>query len=540
MTDHTELLSIERRLRRHPLDFSETYVRVGQLKDLISGGQALASSDTVTVLARLLQSDQHHGQTQAFHFFNSIAGALALIVGSPSATAVSRKALQVLVPVAIDSRGEKQRATAETVGTLPVNIRGPREFKVATGNHMPRLTLAKVLARVGRDSVGGGVYQGRSYVCALAHSAEVLVIKVTRRGEDPVGLLREALWMDHLAARRRWSAGPFAIPRPLEFKGGFLFKPANLPGMRARCKEIDPSTAVAIAFTVDRDYFVYPNDHRPGTRLSYGRFRRVLLRAAGLFGELAGAGIVHTAPVPLFHNRVQRDRRDDGGVYEWDRGGRLDRWLQSSRFPNFGPTGIRDFEHMISVGHRDRRPLYRHIGNQLLSLILVSGSYFRCQAPHLVGFDENREPLDSRYLFDREKFCDLLCGAFRTYFTCFCNSESAPDMTAGIGVLVTRLIDTMGVDRHMREVLRVEDQNRMSAGEFRGFLDRYNFPAHDAAKIEKGGADIEVSSGPHLGEFNGPISVPELTAFLRSATAAIVAGRFRAQRFPGEKVLSHG
>ena len=58
-----------------------------------------------------------------------------------------------------------------------------------------------------------------------------------------------------------------------------------------------------------------------------------------------------------------------------------------------------------------------------------------------------------------------------------------------------------------------------------------SLPAEGTAVIEKGAADIAVPSGPHLGEFNGPISVPELTAFLRSAAAAIVAGRFMAQRF---------
>ena len=83
----------------------------------------------------------------------------------------------------------------------------------------------------------------------------------------------------------------------------------------------------------------------------------------------------------------------------------------------------------------------------------------------------------------------------------------------------------------MLEILRREDQNRMSPEDFNAFLARYNLSAGSTTVIEKGAEDIEVRSGPHLGVFDGPINVPELTAFLRSASAAMVAGRFMAQRF---------
>ena len=538
MTDSAALLSIERPLSENQLDFSETFVRVGQLKELISGGRIPATDSTVTVLANLLESDRHLEQTQSFHLFSSIAGILAAIVCGRSSAAVSRRALQVLVPAATGSRGERQRALAETVGMLPVNIKAPRVLFPPTGADIPRLTLKAVLSRLGRCSAGGGVYLGRSLVVALEKCEEVAVVKITRSGESRTGLAREARWMDCLAGKDRWVAGCFIVPRPLKINGGYLFKPADLPDMNGRCKEIDPATAVAIAFTVHRDYFVYPNDHRPDARLPFDRFYRVMLRSAGLFGELASTGIVHTAPVPLFHNRVQRERRDDGGVYQWDRGGRLDRWLLSSRFPNFGPTGIRDFEHLVSLGENGNRRLYRHIGNHLLSLILVAGSYFRHKAPEKVGHDENGAPCDVRFLFDRQKFIELVDGIFQAYYYGFSKAGHRPDLTADIEILVESLIDQMGVDRHMRELLRIEDQNRMSDSVFSDYVARYGLPVESAAKNVKGCADIEVRSGPHLGEFNGPISVPELTAFLRSASAAIVAGRFVAQRFPaGESCL---
>jgi hypothetical protein len=531
VTDRSELVSIERRLSGRKLDFSETFVRVGQLKQLLDVGHAPATDQTVTVLGKLLASDRHLAQTQAFHLFESIAASLAAIGCSRFDTAVSRRALQVLMPAATQSRGEKQRASAQTAGTLPVNIEGPRQPSTAAGNEPPRMSLKKILARIGHTHAGGGKYLGRSLVVPLQENGVVAVVKITRKGECPAGLVREAWWQEYLNSKAPPFAGHFNVPRPVRVGRGYLFRPTGLPGSQGRSSAIDPASAMAIAFAVDRDYFVYPNDHRPQARMPYDRFRRVLLRAAGLFGELAAAGIVHTAPVPLFHNRVQRDRRDDGGLYEWDRAGRLDRWLLSSRYPNFGPTGIRDFEHLTSLGPEEGRRLYRHIGNHLLSLILVAGSHFRHKAPELMGEDEKGALRDLRFLFDREKFIDLVSGVFQAYHSGFSGGGPDSDLTADIETLVDSLIEQMGVDRHMLELLRREDQNRMSTAAFYSLLSRHNLPVKSLAAIEKGRADIEIRSGPHLGPFNGPISVPELPTFLRSATAAIVAGRFMARRF---------
>jgi len=530
MSARAELTSMERRLSAGPLDFSELFVRVGQLKSLLDGGSTPATGRTVAVLAGLLDSEQHTDQTQAYHLFGSIAGTLATIGCSRHDPCVSRQAMQVLVPAATGSRGERQRALAEIVGTLPVNIKGPDLRPAASAMPPPRRSLKRLLAPLGAGTPAG-TYQGRSLVMPLADVDEVAVIKITRRGENPAGLEREARWLDYLRASAQLFAVPFIIPRPIQMKNGYLFRPLNLPVLNGRPQDIDPTSATAIAFTVHRDYFVYPNEHRPKPRLSYKRFRQVLQRAAVLFGELAAGGIVHTAPIPLFHNRVQRQRRDDSGLYEWDRAGRLDRWLQSSRFPNFGPTGIRDFEHLTSLGSKAGRQLYRHIGNQLLSLILVAGSYFRHKAPESVGLDKDGAPLDVRHLFDRAQFSELVRTVFNAYHTGFSNSETVVDIQAEIEALVPALIEQMGVDRHMREILRREDQQRMTTAEFETYLSQYPVPAGAAAEFEKGQADIEIHSGPHLGEFNGPISVPELTAFLRSASAAIVAGRFLGQHF---------
>ena len=114
---------------------------------------------------------------------------------------------------------------------------------------------------------------------------------------------------------------------------------------------------LAIAFVAHRDYFIYPNDGDADS----GEVREILGRNAYLMGRLTARGIIHDAPIPLFHNRTQRMRRDDQGRYQWFRAGRLDRWLDSCAFPNLGRSGLRDFEHLIAFcgGKPSALPAYR-------------------------------------------------------------------------------------------------------------------------------------------------------------------------------------
>ncbi|RLC26278.1 MAG: hypothetical protein DRH21_02575 [Deltaproteobacteria bacterium] len=67
--------------------------------------------------------------------------------------------------------------------------------------------------------------------------------------------------------------------------------------------------------------------------------------------------------------------------------GRLDAWLHSCRYPNFGPTGIRDFEHLITLKSKSQK-LYEYIGSHILSILLVIGSYFRNHEAERFGLDE--------------------------------------------------------------------------------------------------------------------------------------------------------
>jgi hypothetical protein len=280
-----------------------------------------------------------------------------------------------------------------------------------------------------------------------------------------------------------------------------------------------------MGYIADKDYFTYPNDHRPRKQLGPDAFREVICRNAWLFGRLAGHGVVHAAPIPLFHNRVQRDRRADGGFYEWQRGGRLDRWLHSCAFPNFGPTGIRDFEHFTSFNGRGRE-LYIHIGTQILSLLLATGSYFRNKDAARIGFDENGNPVDARDLFDKALLQELIRDIFLSYYHGFTEHIFNGDPPFHFENLADRMVDAMGVDRHMEEILRAADQENMTDSAFRGFLQERGYSEAEAKAFKKGAQDIVVYTGPHLGGFNQRISVPELIDVVGAMSALCIAGKY--------------
>ena len=251
----------------------------------------------------------------------------------------------------------------------------------------------------------------------------------------------------------------------------------------------------------------------------------MLFRNAWLLGKLAAMGMVHTAPIPLFHNRIQRARRADGGIYEWDRGGRLDRWLYSCRYPNFGLTGIRDFEHFITISKAGIK-LYRHIGNHILSLLLVAGSYFRYKEKDRYVFNQNGSAPDYRELFDGPFFEELVRGVFYNYYHGFVGKTFERKLSFDFETFTRRLIEEMGIDRHMVEILRSVDQREMTDQTFRAFLNDNGFSDKEVDRIEKGREDITICSGPHLGGFNERISLPELITFLSMVSSFCVAGKY--------------
>lgn len=90
-----------------------------------------------------------------------------------------------------------------------------------------------------------------------------------------------------------------------------------------------------------------------------------------------------------------------------------------------------------------------------------------------------------------------------------------------------RMIDEMGVNRHMEEILRVADQEAMTDQEFQNFLMQRGHSMEQADGLERETTDLMIDTGPHLGAFNNRISLPELIDLVAIASALCVAGRYR-------------
>jgi len=221
---------------------------------------------------------------------------------------------------------------------------------------------------------------------------------------------------------------------------------------------------------------------------------------------------------------LQGFRRRDNGLYEWQRGGRLDRWLDSCRYPNFGLTGIRDLEHLFSF-KGSGRSLYGHIGTQLLSLCLVAGSYFRNKDGAKVGFDRQGDPVDARDLFDKRFLKEVIRGIFGSYYHGFVGKKFCGVLPVDFDELSDRMVDEMGVDRYMEEILRVVDQRDMTDKEFAGFLEERGYSGEAAKGFQRGLKEITIHTGPHLGGFNQRTSLPELIESIGSMSALCVFGR---------------
>ena len=504
-------------LRCRHAEFPARYMAASNLRALVQGQPHHVRQETVVNLEAVLR-DRHIVQhRQALFLFREVAKTLADIYvghGKP----LSGLALAALKRPMHDTAGAPHRAVAEALGALPFAVRRPRMVHEETDEG--RLFSWKGFAvAAGLRLAGTCFWAGRSLVASLEDRPEILVVKFARRDDDTLRhLRREAVFMENL----RFADYPdrFDVPVPIKVENRYLVSVRDVPDSGPVGLSYD---SLAIAFLAHQDYFSYPND--PQNRLSPLSFSAVMRRNAMLFGCLAGKGMVHTAPIPLFHNRVQRRRREDNGVYDWPLGGRLDQWISSCRHPNFGVTGIRDFEHFIPFGE-DGRALYWYIGVHFLSMLLVAASYFRNQHGAPFGFDRKGAPCDSRDFFDGQFLKFLVQEIFKGYYTGFTGSEYKEPLPFDLDRLSVRMIDEMGVDRHMDEVLRIVDQHQMTDKEFRNFLTDRGFSEREARCRQKGTDDIVILTGPHLGGFNERISIPELIEATAAMAATCIVGRY--------------
>lgn len=501
-------------------DFTAKFYAAYDLFCLARKGPESISPRVVSALKDLLLSKTYAGQRQRLFLFREAANVLATLFQLGGRHVIATLAYDALVAVLANADGQAHLAAAEALGALPLGIRGP-SWHIADNDKVPTYSWPTYLdtQQIRRD-LDFGVY-GRSLVGRWSDK-RLVVIKLARRPCDGTALQREIQWMQWLASMELPKSYAFEIPRPLWHSGAVLFRLKGLPPDKRPSGVVD-SEPTAIGFIAPEDYFCYPNSSRkrPGAR----SFLEMMGRNAFLLGYLAGQGIVHEAPIPLFHNRVQQERRRDGGVYEWYRGGRLDQWLASCAYPNLGGSGLRDFEHFFAFKGKNLI-LFRQMGNHLFSLLLVCGSYFRAKAPHRMGWVEKGIPHDVRDLFDPMLFRELIESIFSHYHAGFVGRPLRMPIPVNLDRLVERMIAEMGVDRYMEEYLRVADQLQMSSDEFEGFLLARGYSVQKVAGLQKGAQDIALQTGPHLGAFNRGISLPEMVEAVAAMAAVCVAERF--------------
>jgi hypothetical protein len=526
-----ERLDAEAYLTEKRSDFVTTYMAVSNLQFIIQQHPEILNKNTVNALLCVLEGKEHASQRQIYFLYKKAADALGAIIEKSIDPMLAQHAKDALVNILHAKQEKPYRAAAEALGRLPLKIKGP----VLTGN--PRLKEQKIplptvsweilLQTSGLDENQPLRWKGRNIIIHSKNRNRVLVLKMARPGEDTAMLCSEGIWMDFLALNHSKCVAPddsFHIPEPIKISGSYLFRLENLPIEQPRNTVVDP-LYTAIGFITQPDYYCYPNEHSMGCPLPQDTFYEIITRNARLLGHLSASGIVHTAPIPLFHNRVQSERRNDNGLYEWPRGGRLDQWLNSCRFPNIGKSGIRDFEHFISFNGSSRK-LYELIGTHVFSLILIAGSYFRSHDDCRTGFDAKGNPVDVRNCFDEPLFNKTVKQIFTNYYKGFTGKSFTGTFPMDIDRFIIRLIDEMGVDRHMEEILRIAEQKTMSETDFFEFLSVRGFKAEQINQMEKGKEDITIFTGPHLGGFNQPISIPELIEFTAAAAALCISDRY--------------
>lgn len=494
----------EKQLISGTLDFSAAYMAVQYLKTHIEVPPHTSTGQTIEALTGLIKSNQFAKQKQVLFLYKEAADTLVIMatqIGFPfSATIIPR--LQALLTTA---RGKRLRAVGQALGKLPVTFKGPAPNAIPQTEPI-LISFPNLVANLKKSSANQPIWQGRSLVIP-SDNGKLGVIKFATSTANAVELIQEALWMKFLNQNRICRDTNFHVPRPVSIQNNPLLKitsplPRGGPDL--------PREKIAIAFCTDATYFDYPNEKPSQKGYTPNQIKEIFFRNARLLGRLTSMGIFHTALIPLFHNRVQQGRRNDNGTYLWEHGGRLDQWLDSCQFPNFAASGLRDFEHLIHS--KTSGQLGHYIGEHLLSFVLVIGSFFRNQAPNRRGLELDLSPCDTRDLFNPDLFTDLIAGVTAHYFKGICGSELPIKYQFPLHQLVKDLIEAMGMDKNMDEMLRIQDQKDMDEQRFKKFLK--NRGVKDTSSIPQGEKDIVLMTGPHLGGFNQPISIPGLTDFI--------------------------
>ena len=507
----------EHLLIHHRLDFSAAYMGVKYISEHAADYPFTITRHTLDALFAVFDTTRFKKAKQAFFLYHEAAGTLVEMCRTME-NDISRTIVPDLMSLLMKSSGNLLRALSQALGRLADN-RLARNVPALPDNIMPLdinfAGLAERFTPPGQKSPANGqwAWKGRS----LIFQTETTILGVVKFATSPGNvheIHQEASWMDWFA--QNGIDSETRVPKPVRIQGNDLFKITD---------ELPPGGPdglygpVCIIFIPCLGYYEYPNIKDADQE----RIKSSFFKSAFVLGKLSSLGLYHTALIPLFHNRVQQNRRNDNGRYLWEHAGRLDQWLDSSRFPNFAASGLRDFEHIacqakpLDLGH--------YTGEYLLSFFMVAGSCFRNKAPHRRGTDGTRPHVDTRDLFCPDLFESLLTGVCEHYFKGLTQCESFDPEPFNVPGLVQQLIEKMGMDEHMQEALRVQDQLSMNDDQFKQFL-----AARGVTRIPvKGEEEITLFTGPHLGGFNQAISIPELIEFLFKFSAYCVSTCFLKQ-----------
>jgi len=518
----------ERALCDADYDITAKFMAASHLRSLAAQAPDGLTADSLSAMESVLKDGRVRRQSQAYFLYREAAATLSDTVTAQNG--LSRAAYVLLKKLLRSTDGPSHRAVCESLGALPLAIQGPR-LEMPEKDPVPKIRWETLWDQIPHTPHGPPQTVGRTLVVSVDKADQVVAIKTAPIEDNPLDLLREAVWMAHLHKTETWDTQAFHIPSPLFIEGRFLFRLCELPPALSPAQ--GPGTEYhAICFRTRTGYYRYPNGSEDQSPVSPLTFHEIMGQNAWLLGRLSAKGIIHDALIPLFHNRIQRHRRNDGGRYLWPRAGRLDGWLASCAYPNLGATGIRDYEHLVSF-RGSNRMLYEHIGAHILSLLLVVGSYFRNKDRSRIGRDPGGRPVDARDLFDPDLMEDLIRSVFLNYYDGFVGAPYRDPFPLSFSGLSHRMIEEMGVDRHMEEIFRISDQMEMSDALFRAFLTDRGYTPEEAGAVEKGAADISLLTGPHLGEFNHRISLPELIDAVESRSASCIAGRYWKTRKEG-------
>jgi hypothetical protein len=510
----------ERLLKKNNQSFTAAFLNVQYIESCIDSSPENTDRQTFEALMHVLKTSRYDQKKQAYFLFKKTAQALVRL--SVYQTHPLKKIIiEHLQKSLFSTHKDKHRAVSEALGELPINIKGPN-LKNTLHVKPLKTSLHAIVNALGLVPPVSFEWIGRTLVGTDTLKKKGC-LKFIRQNGCRKKLSQEILWLNFLKNAPCVNSPYFQVPDPLFLNGHHLFKIDKLPLKIPYLSQISPQQ-VAIAYKADKDYFNYPNLPEFCTIEMSDRLVDIFKNNARLLGLLSAEGILHTALIPLFHNRIQQARRQDLGVYNWEQGGRLDQWLKSSHFPNFSISGLRDFEHFRPS--KNSAEIRHFIGQHLLSLILVAGSCFRNRAPEKIGVDDNHQPLDIRYLFDTAVFEKIIKAIVEAYY---CGLTGQPLEQADRLIekpLVHALINAMGIDTHMEEILRSNDQAAMTNEEFHVFLSQKGMDKQQIDSLEKGGQDIVLHTGPHLGGFNQNIDPPELTHLLFCLSALCISDRY--------------